>query len=130
MKITFCFKSIESLDYNWNCVALEKVVVYTTRILVKNIRRRNKYNIISGDSFSHQHGASFTTFDKDQDTWEKNCAVNGAWWHKRCHLSNLNGLYLKGKNTQAAKGNVWKTFKGYNYALKISEMKFKPVYDY
>jgi len=92
----------------------------------------SSYEGTAGDSFSHHHGASFTTFDKDQDTWESNCAVdyNGAWWHKRCHLSNLNGLYLKGENNQRAKGNVWHSFKGYSYALKISEMKFKPVYDY
>ena len=92
----------------------------------------NKINNISGDSLTPHSGLSFTTFDKDQDVWDKNCAeeYKGAYWHGACHQSNLNGLYLRGETDQHATGMVWEAFKGYDYALKVSEMKFKPVYDY
>ena len=80
----------------------------------------------------YHNGLSFTTFDRDQDTWDKNCAeeYKGAWWHKGCYHSSLNGLYLRGETDQFGTGMVWKAFKGYYYALKTSEMKFKPEYDY
>jgi len=93
----------------------------------------SSYEGTAGDSLLEYHnGHSFSTFDRDQDTWGQNCAeaYKGGWWHKSCHYSNLNGLYLGGETKQSAIGMVWEAFKGYGYALKVSEMKFKPVYDY
>ena len=82
---------------------------------------------ILGDSLSYHNGHSFSTPDKDQDAHSSNCAETyGPWWHVSCHYSNLNGLYLVG----SSRGMVWEAYKGYNHALKTSEMKFKPVYDY
>ena len=72
----------------------------------------------------------FTTKNRDQDTSDDNCAVKfkGAWWYQACHLSNLNGLYLKGETDQFATGMVWEPFRGHYYAVKTSQMKFRPDY--
>ena len=89
------------------------------------------YSGNAGDSMtssSHSlNGMKFTTKDQDNDSYSNNCAVQfqGAWWYFRCHYSNLNGLYLSGAHTTFADGVNWKAWKGYNYSLKISEMKLK-----
>nr|XP_022314587.1 ficolin-2-like [Crassostrea virginica] len=74
----------------------------------------------AGDSLAVQNGMKFTTYDRDNDMSPSNCAVSfkGAWWHRSCHYSNLNGLY--GMNT--SKGIIWFHWKGYNYSLKQTKM--------
>ncbi|XP_058065833.1 ficolin-2-like [Anopheles bellator] len=81
----------------------------------------------AGDSLSDLKGMKFSSFDADNDVWEKNCAVEytGAWWYNNCHKSNLNGQYLKGETTEFAKGMVWQTFRGYHYALKSAKMMIR-----
>ena len=73
------------------------------------------------------NGKRFSTKDRDQDTFETNCAVNykGAWWYSTCHGSNLNGLYLNGKHTSYANGVNWYDWKGHNESLKTTEMKLR-----
>ena len=75
------------------------------------------------------NGMMFTTQDRDHDIRDFNCAVkyHGAWWYKACHYSNLNGAYLAGDHSTFADGVNWKTFRGYNYSLKTTEMKIRPV---
>ena len=70
----------------------------------------------------------FTTKDQDNDEYGSNCAVQfkGAWWYKKCHLSNLNGQYLSGSHDSFADGINWKTFRGRRYSLKRTEMKIRP----
>jgi len=54
-----------------------------------------KYLSGTGDSFRYYRGRAFSTKDRDNDEWYRNCALSnhGAWWYGRCYSSMyLNGL--------------------------------------
>ena len=81
----------------------------------------------AGDSFGYQRGATFSAKDRDNDEWSSgNCPLNrqGAWWYRYCANSNLNGLYLNGKDS--LKGMQWYYWKNNNESVKRSEMKIRP----
>ena len=84
------------------------------------------YSGTAGDSLTYHNNLAFTTKDRDNDRWSGNCAVSytGAWWHKSCHYSNLNGKYLGEKID--AKGAAWYFFKNSYLSLKFTEMKLRP----
>ncbi|XP_050963964.1 microfibril-associated glycoprotein 4-like [Labeo rohita] len=85
----------------------------------------------AGDSLSGHNGFKFSTFDKDQDVYEHNCAKTflGAFWYSNCHNTNPNGVYLWGDDpTYYAIGNVWSAWKNYNVGMKSISMKIKPVF--
>ncbi|NAU77770.1 fibrinogen-related domain-containing protein [Klebsiella pneumoniae] len=78
-------------------------------------------------SLSHD-GMKFSTFDKDNDKWDQNCAevYGGGWWYNRCQSANLNGVYYRGsynpeKNPAVHNGVVWSTFNS-SYSLKAVRM--------
>ncbi|XP_017541215.1 microfibril-associated glycoprotein 4-like [Pygocentrus nattereri] len=85
----------------------------------------------AGDSLAYHNGQKFSTFDRDQDTdVNRNCAKTylGAFWYNICHSTNLNGIYLWGRDgTIYAIGNVWYDWKGIDYGLKSITMKIRPV---
>ncbi|XP_069465377.1 fibrinogen C domain-containing protein 1 isoform X2 [Ambystoma mexicanum] len=87
------------------------------------------YSGTAGDSFLKHDGMRFTTKDVDNDHSENNCAAfyHGAWWYRNCHTSNLNGQYLKGHHTSYADGIEWSSWTGWQYSLKFTEMKIRPV---
>ncbi|KAK2909547.1 hypothetical protein Q8A67_005384 [Cirrhinus molitorella] len=86
---------------------------------------------LAGDSMSFNDGMKFTTLDKDQDLFGKNCAklFLGAFWYKDCHYANPNGVYLWGEDpTIFAIGNVWYTWKNsHAVGMKFISMKIKPA---
>ncbi|XP_030611002.1 microfibril-associated glycoprotein 4-like [Archocentrus centrarchus] len=84
----------------------------------------------AGDSLSGHNGQKFSTFDKDQDSWDNNCAKSflGAFWYNACHVANPNGVYCWGADgTLYAVGVSWYSWKGYDYSLKVISMKIRPV---
>ncbi|XP_047381024.1 ficolin-1-like [Sciurus carolinensis] len=83
----------------------------------------------AGDSLKYHNNKFFSTKDQDNDKSSFNCAekYSGAWWYSECHLSNLNGLYLRGVHKTFANGINWKSGKGYNYSYQVSEMKVRPT---
>ncbi|XP_073346411.1 microfibril-associated glycoprotein 4-like [Pagrus major] len=84
----------------------------------------------AGNSLKIHNGQKFSTFDKDQDSWGRNCARKylGAFWYRRCHHTNPNGVYRWGYDrTLYAVGVSWSRWKGHNYSLKSISMKIRPV---
>ncbi|XP_034475330.1 ryncolin-1-like [Drosophila innubila] len=79
----------------------------------------------AGDSLRRQHGKKFSTFDRDNDTDEGNCAVqySGAWWYDDCHESHLAGVY---NDNTYGKGVNWNLFRGLKYSLKRAIMMIRP----
>ncbi|KAK3085800.1 hypothetical protein FSP39_008849 [Pinctada imbricata] len=72
----------------------------------------NAYSGTGGDALSYHKGMQFTTKDKDNDRYRKNC-VNyhyGGWWYNACIHSSLNGLY----GQRAAKSMYWHGWKNKN----------------
>ena len=82
------------------------------------------------DSLSYHNGGAFSTIDRDNDDLDKeSCAekYSGAWWHKGCHYSNLNGLnYGTGESTPSGKGIVWRCLTGLHDSLKSDIMAIRP----
>ncbi|XP_039976198.1 fibrinogen-like protein 1 [Xiphias gladius] len=79
---------------------------------------------------SHQ-GMKFSTYDQDNDNYEKNCAKEdkGGWWFNKCHSAHLNGIYYPNGHYSAVTddGVVWYTWRGWWYSLKTSIMKLRPT---
>jgi len=47
------------------------------------------------DALSYHNGQKFTTFDRDNDQWSKNCAARdgGGFWYNWCSFSGVNSHY-------------------------------------
>ena len=101
------------------------------------------YSGTAGDSLYYSNGMKFSTFDKDNDKDNGNCAdfYKGAWWFKRypsikefrktrpmytyfrCFQAHLNGEYYSDTmDHNRLHGIVWKAWLGYAYSLKASTM--------
>ncbi|XP_022097046.1 ficolin-1-like isoform X1 [Acanthaster planci] len=85
------------------------------------------YSGTAGDSLLYHNNQAFSTRDRDNDSSSGNCATGyaGSWWYNACFRSNLNANYLRGQTSVYGKGVVWRSWRGYYYSLKHSEMKIK-----
>ncbi|XP_053692334.1 ficolin-2-like [Sabethes cyaneus] len=82
------------------------------------------YSGTAGDSLPRELHPRFSTKDQDNDSVGAHCAqrFHGAWWYKTCHVSCLNGKYVKGTTSEYATSMCWNTWKGYYYGLKSSKI--------
>ena len=92
-------------------------------------------NSTAGDSLTsrngYHNGQRFTTPDRDNDLRDSaNCAAirEAPWWHRDCYECLLTGTYYssEGPRFTFPKGIIWQAWKGYNYSLRIAEMKIRP----
>ena len=89
---------------------------------------KDKYKLTVGgfqgtttDPMADNNGMYFTTTDRDNDQWDKNCAIDGAhstggWWHNKCGRIYLNVLY----------GHYVIHLNRHWYHLRFTEMKIRP----
>ncbi|XP_050014753.1 fibrinogen alpha chain [Alexandromys fortis] len=94
-------------------------------------------SVEEGPEYTSHSGMRFSTFDRDSDQWEENCAevYGGGWWYNSCQAANLNGIYYPGgtydpRNNspyEIENGVVWIPFRGADYSLKAVRMKIRPL---
>ncbi|XP_004394314.1 PREDICTED: fibrinogen alpha chain [Odobenus rosmarus divergens] len=90
-----------------------------------------------GTEYTSHAGMQFSTYDRDADQWEENCAevYGGGWWYNSCQAANLNGVYYPGgsydpRNNspyEIENGVVWVPFRGADYSLRTVRMKIRPL---
>ncbi|KAM6220992.1 fibrinogen alpha chain [Rhynchocyon petersi] len=90
-----------------------------------------------GPEYTSHAGMRFSTFDRDADQWEENCAevYGGGWWYNNCQAANLNGIYYSGgsydprENSpyEIENGVVWAPFRESDYSLMSVRMKIRPL---
>ncbi|KAM9086455.1 fibrinogen alpha chain [Megaptera novaeangliae] len=93
-------------------------------------------SVEEGTEYTSHAGMRFSTFDRDADKWEDNCAevYGGGWWYNNCQAANLNGIYYPGGSYdprdnspyEIENGVVWVPFRGADYSLRAVRMKIQP----
>ncbi|XP_019496803.1 PREDICTED: fibrinogen alpha chain [Hipposideros armiger] len=94
-------------------------------------------SVEEGTEYTSHAGMQFSTFDRDADQWEENCAevYGGGWWYNNCQAANLNGIYYPGgfydpRNNspyEIENGVIWVPFRGADYSLRAVRMKIRPL---
>ncbi|XP_040001016.1 fibrinogen gamma chain [Xiphias gladius] len=87
--------------------------------------------------YTFHNGMQFSTFDRDNDKYDGNCALQdgSGWWMNRCHAAHLNGKYYQGgRYTEKDAGEygfdngiIWVTWHNRWYSLKETTMKLIPL---
>ena len=103
-----------------------KQIFHSFRYIIIKFSLKLFFPGTAGDSLSYHRGSPFSTKDRDNDASSSNCASRrkGSWWYKNCYYSNLNGLYMNGKDNN--EGMVWYHWKNNHKSVKRSEMKIRP----
>ncbi|XP_043069225.1 fibrinogen C domain-containing protein 1 [Drosophila bipectinata] len=85
----------------------------------------------AGDSLKVHLKMKFTTYDRDNDLHQGNCAQTdgGGWWYSSCAHSHLNGrFYNDGKMKNNLYGIFWGTWQNNDWSVSLTfvEMMIKP----
>ncbi|XP_058049792.1 fibrinogen alpha chain [Ahaetulla prasina] len=112
------------------------------RLRVSNYKGTARDALIRGSEedgieYTAHTNMKFSTYDRDNDQWEDNCAevYGGGWWYNNCQAANLNGIYYSGgqydpRNNapyEIENGVIWLPFRPSDYSLKVVRMKIRPV---
>ncbi|XP_011189961.2 fibrinogen C domain-containing protein 1-like [Zeugodacus cucurbitae] len=87
------------------------------------LKKLGNYGGNAGDSLRQHLGMKFSTYDRDNDNLENNCAMKyeGAWWFDDCYYSHLNGVY-----NGDFYGVAWNAIKK-EESLSFSQMMIRPT---
>jgi len=119
-----------------NMTAWDNVSEYARYGSFSISRREDSYRLKVGnysgtasEALLHHNGMQFTTFDRQNDLNGKdNCAqvYKGAWWHRACYWSNLNGEYAgDGAHGVMSTRSGMEWGSRYRYSYMQTEMKIR-----
>ena len=81
------------------------------------------------DAMALHNGRPFSTRDRDNDTWSRNCAAvyGGGWWFHSCYGTgtNLNGPYIIQVPGDSGSRLTWYDGSIYRHYTKV-QMKIRP----
>ncbi|XP_058120284.1 microfibril-associated glycoprotein 4-like [Anopheles ziemanni] len=91
------------------------------------LKRLEIYSGIAGHSLQVSLDQRFSTFDRDNDQDNNNCAEDrqGAWWYLWCGYANLNGLYKYAADDRSAMS--WYHFKHDWRGMSYSRMMIREI---
>jgi len=74
---------------------------------------------------AYHSGHAFSTKDRDNDTWSKNCATHfkGGWWFSACQRVNINGLHLSSNKSSSTSASWYDGKK--DQSMKTTSMKIR-----
>ncbi|XP_035775460.1 angiopoietin-related protein 1-like [Anopheles albimanus] len=86
-----------------------------------------KYKGTAGNALWYNKGMKFTTKDRDNDDYDATqCAHSheGAWWHRACSLTSLNGRYMDDNHRYSI---FWHTVRHGFFGLGYTRMMIREL---